>query len=96
MSSGYDRESLIAPLWPGALGRADGGESTAALDRGLRQVRPGVWTWIGPAAAEPQGKPWEQEAQRIIRRHPDIISPDEPDARQGGRSGPDKPRRDAP
>ena len=31
-----------------------------------------------------------------IRRHRDIISPDEPDARQGGRSGPDRPRRDAP
>jgi hypothetical protein len=96
MSSSYDRESLIAPLWPGALGRADGGESVAALDRGLREVRPGVWTWIGPAVAEPQGNPREQEALRIIRRHPDIISPDEPDARQGGRSGPDKPRRDAP
>lgn len=92
MSSGYDRESLIAPLWPGALGRAGGGESASALDRGLRQVRPGVWTWIGPAGAEPR----ERETQRSTRRHPDIISPDEPDARQGGRSGPDKPHRDAP
>ena len=92
MSSAYDRESLIAPLWPGALARAGSGESAAALDRGLRQVRPGVWTWIGPAVAEPQ----EKEVLRIIRRHPDIISPDEPDARQGGRSGPDRPRRDAP
>ena len=92
MSSAYDRESLIAPLWPGALGRADGGESVAALDRGLRQVRPGVWTWIGPAVAEPR----EKEVQRNIRRHPDIISPDEPDARQDGRSGPDRPRRGAP
>ena len=92
MSSAYDRESLIAPLWPGTLARADGGEFAAALDRGLRQVRPGVWTWIGPAVAEPQ----EKEALRIIRRHRDIISPDEPDARQGGRSGPDRPRRDAP
>jgi hypothetical protein len=92
MSSAYDRESLIAPLWPDALARVGSGESAAALDRGLRQVRPGVWTWIGPAVAEPR----EKEALRIIRRHPDIISPDEPDARQGGRSGPDKPRRDVP
>ena len=92
MSSTYDRESLIAPLWPSTLGRADSGEAVSALDRGLRQVRPGVWTWIGPAVAEPQ----EKEAQRTIRRHPDIVSPDEPDARQGGRSGPDKPRPDAP
>lgn len=92
MSSAYDRESLIAPLQPGALGRAGSGDSAAALDRGLRQVRPGVWTWIGPAVAEPR----EKEVQRNIRRHPDIICPDEPDARQGGRSGPDKPRRDAP
>ena len=92
MSSAYDRESLIAPLQPGALGRAGSGDSAAALDRGLRQVRPGVWTWIGPAVAEPR----EKEALRMIRRHPDIVSPDEPDARQAGRSGPDRPRRDAP
>ena len=83
MSSAYDRESLIAPLRPDALARLDSGESAAALDRGLRQVRPGVWTWIGPAGAEPQ----EKEGQRIIRRHPDIISPDEPDARQGDDPG---------
>ena len=89
MSSAYDRESLIAPLWPSTLGQADGGEPVSAAERGLRQVRPGVWTWIGPAVAEPE----EQEVLRIIRRHPDIISPDKPDARQGGRSG--KPRRDA-
>jgi hypothetical protein len=92
MSSTYDRKSLIAPLRHGALARVGSGESAAAIDRGLRQLRPGVWTWIGPAVAEPQ----EKEVLRIIRRHPDIISPDEPDARQGGRSGPDKPRRGAP
>lgn len=96
MSSAYDRESPIAPLRPGALARADSGESGSAADRSLRQVRPGVWTWIGPAVAEPQGKPQEKEAQRIIRRHPDIISPDEPDTRQGGRSGSKTPRRGAP
>jgi hypothetical protein len=92
MSSAYDRESLIAPLRPGALARVGSGGSAAALDRGLRQVRPGVWTWIGPAVAEPE----EKEVLRIIRRHRDIISPDEPDARQNGRSGPDRPRRGAP
>ena len=69
MSSAYDRESLIAPLWPGTLARADGGEFAAALDRGLRQVRPGVWTWIGPAVAEPQEKESAADHPPASRHH---------------------------